>query len=104
MTNIKKYVIIKENGIFTDRELWKNRSALYYACGHMRIPDRPFEGSGFTGKSNAYERSLEVAEILHMGVSDRKFGPSLPFPARRFWEIRTFVRVAAFPKNNSEIT
>ena len=71
---------------------------------HMRIPDRPCGGSGFTGKSGAYERSLEVAEILHMGCTDRKFGPSLPFPARRFWEIRTFVRVAAFWRKNAEIT
>ena len=39
-------------------------------------------GPSFTGKLSAYERSLEVAKNLHMGYTDRKFGPGRPSPAR----------------------
>ena len=39
-----------------------------------------------SGKLRAIWRSLEVAEILHMGSSGRKNGPLLPWPAR-FWEL-----------------
>ena len=35
-----------------------------------------------SGKLRAIWRSLEVAEILHMGSSGRKNGPLLPWPAR----------------------
>ena len=53
-------------------------------------------GSSFTGKSGAYERSLEVAEILHMGVTDRKFGLFRPRAARRFRESERMFASAAF--------
>ena len=43
--------------------------------------DRP-SGGHFTGKTSAYGESLEVAEILHMGYTDRKIGPGRPTPAR----------------------
>jgi hypothetical protein len=57
------------------------RSALVNSGEHMRT-DRSPTGVRFTGKSRPYERSLEVAKNLHMGYTDRKFGPGRPSPAR----------------------
>ena len=47
----------------------------------VEFPIGPY-GVSISGKFGICGKSLEVAEKLHMGYTDRKFGPGRPTPAR----------------------
>ena len=59
--------------------------------------------SWLSGKLGAIWRSLEVAENLHMGVSDRKFGPWLSWAARRPHHYYTTLGLACQYLNRKKI-
>ena len=91
LTYVKKYVIIimEENNNkpvgsdSSDRLFYFVREAICARDTRTSEDSRSaLQGGHFTGKLSAYEKSLEVAKIFHMGYTDRKFGPGRPTPAR----------------------
>ena len=70
-----------------EKIFWYNiKKTIFTRTGFRGVPVaygvHPTGVTWVSGKLRAIWRSLEVAEILHMGSSGRKNGTGLPFPAR----------------------